>query len=114
MTSHPIDLPPFPALTSLRVYFPKSTPSVHLIDILTSISSVPVLASITLGRRMQFSFEPDLSRSWDHLDTWLVQICRNAMIEVKGDLVLALTMRREDRYPKVLLPKFKEVGKFIT
>ena len=112
ISSHPIGLPPFPALTSLRIYFPRGTPTVHLIDILSSISSVPALSSITLGRWMRFTFEPDYASTWDHLDAWLVQTGRNATVE--GDLVLALTSWRRDRVPEVLLPRFREVGKFTT
>ena len=107
----PIDLPPFPALTSLRMCFLRSTPSAHLISILTSISSVPALTSITLGNWRQFGFEPGPSSTWDDLDRWLVRIGRNARVE--GDLAVALTRRREDRVPEVLLPRFRELGKIV-
>ena len=108
-TSDPIDLPPFPNLTSLEVYFPNNTPSVHLIAILSSISSVPALTSITLGRWKGYTPEPAPSSTWDDLDRWLVQIGRNATVE--GDLVVALTRRRNYRVPEVFLPRFRELGK---
>ena len=101
-TCDPIDLPPFPALTSLRIYLLGSAPSAHLIIILSSISSVPALTSITLGRWLGFHFEPEPSGTWDNLDRLLVQIGRNAT--VGGDLVLALTGRREDRVPRCCCP----------
>ena len=111
-TPDPIDLPPFSTLTSLEIYFPRSTPSAHLIAILSFISSVPALTSITLGHWMGLTREPAPSSTWDDLDRWLVRIGRNARVE--GDLVLALTGRREDQVPEVLLPRFREVGKFVT
>ena len=112
-TCDTIDLPSFPALTSLEVYFPRSTPSAHLIAILSSISPVPALTSITLGRwTVGFTHELVPSSTWDDLDRWLVQVGRNA--RVKGELVSALTERRENRVPEVLLPRFREVGKFTT
>ena len=110
-TSDPIDLPPFPALTSLRICFPRGTPSAHLIAILSSFSSVPALTFITLGHLMGFTPEPEPSSNWDDLDRWLVRIGRNTTVE--GDLVVALTRRREDRVPEVLLPRFRELGKIV-
>ena len=111
-TSDPINLPPFPTLTSLRIYFLTGTPSAHLVAVLSSISPVPALTSITLGRWRGFHFEPEPSSTWDHLDRWLAQIGRNTAVE--GDLVPALTRRREDRIPEVLLPSLREVGKITT
>ena len=111
-TSDPIDLPPFPTLTLLRIYFLESSPSTHLITILSSISSVPALTSITLGRWIGFIPEPVPSSNWDHLDRWLVQIGRSATVE--GDLMVALTRRQEGRIPEVLLPKFIQLGKITA
>ena len=111
-TSHPIVLPQFPALTSLTIRIFESTPSPHLIDTLSSFSSVPVLASISLSSWWRFPFELDPSVTWDHLDRWLAQIAGNATVE--GGLVLMLEGWREDRVPEDFLPRFREAGKINT
>ena len=110
-TSHPIDLPQFPALTSLRISFPNITPSAELIDILSSISSSPVLAFITLEWLWPFSFESNLQNYWDHLDGFLSQMAKNTT--VRGGLVLTFARWQGGSAPEVLLPKFRKVGKIV-
>ena len=110
LTSHPINLPPFPALTSLEIYFIKTTPSAHVIDTLSSISSVPVLAFITLDCLCLFPFK--FRNSWDRLDGLLSQMAEKTTVE--GGLVLTFARWQENWAPEVLLPKFGEVGKTIV
>ena len=78
-----------------------------------SISSAPALTSITIGRRSWLPPEPDLSKiNWRNLDRWLVQLAKNTVVE--GGLVLKLTEWPRYWAPEMLLPGFREVGKFVT
>ena len=111
-TSYPIDLPPFPALTSLTLWVYRSSPSPHLVNTLSRISSARALASITLQFWWWFSPEPDPPNVWDHLDRWLVKMAENTTVE--GGLVLNLMEWQDNGVPEEFLPKFQEVGKIIT
>ena len=110
-TSHPTNLPPFPALTSLKLCVSRSCPSLHLVNTLSSISSARALASITLQFWWWCSPRPDPPSVWNHLDRWLVQMARNTTVE--GGLVLNLVTWQENGVPKSFLPTFQEVGKII-
>ena len=46
--SHLLDLPPFPVLTSLKVLAATRDPSLHLVNRLSSVSSIPALDSVEL------------------------------------------------------------------
>ena len=106
------DLPPLPVLTSLRVFIFQGTPSPQLIDVLSSISSVPALASISIEPPVWSSPGPHPSTTWGDLDRWLVRTAKNVTVE--GGLVLTL-MRWPYQYPaEVLFPKFREAGKIRT
>ena len=109
--SHAINLPPFPALTSLKIIVPGRPPSPHLVNTLSSISSVPALVSITLKRWPQPNPGSDIPTTWNGLDGWLARVAKNATIE--GGLVLTLARWPENLAPEVL-PEFREVGKIIT
>ena len=111
-TSHLIDLPPFPALTSLKIYASERIPSPHLLDTLSSISSAPALASIVLQCLWRLLSEADRSYIWDRLDTWLARMARNTTVEC--GLTLTLTRCEENPVLKTLFPKFNEVGKIKT
>ena len=110
-TSHAISLPPFPALTSLKIFVSGRPPSPHLVTTLSSISSVPALVSITLERWSQPNPGSDIPTTWNSLDGWLAWVAKNATIE--GGLVLTLAGWPENLAPEVL-PKFREVGKITT
>ena len=111
--SHPIDLPRFPALTSLKICGVKYFPTHHLISALSSISSAPALASVILDCGPWPKSGSDLPPAWDCLDMWLTQKARNP--KVKGGLVLTLARwgERENLVPETLFPKFGEVAKII-
>ena len=108
-TSHPIDLPQFPALTSLEISSSGYTPHPQLINALSSICSAPVLASIALKCWWHYTCNPDTSNSWDCLDRWLSRMAKNATVE--GGLLLTLIECPEDRSPEAFLPGFREAGK---
>ena len=110
-TSRPIDLPPFPALTSLKISVCGDAPSFHLVNVLSFISSVPVLVSIFLECWAPLRSEPGPSNTWDRLDEWLVQMDNSATVE--GGLVLELIPWGEIGSLGEFLPKFEEVGKII-
>ena len=114
LASHPIDLPRFPVLTSLKICGIEYFPTHHLIDALSSISSAPALASVILDCGSWPESGSDLSPAWDRLDMWLTQKARNP--EVKDGLVLTLARWEEGEklVPKTLFPKFGEVAKIIT
>ena len=95
----------------MKISFSRATPSADLIDILSSISSVPVLASIALEWWCSFPFESSLQNSWDRLDGLLSQMAEKTTVE--GGLVLTFARWQGDWAPEVLLPKFGEVGKII-
>ena len=111
-TSHLIDLPPFPVLTSVKIFVAARDPSPQLINTLSHISSAPALASVELECWWQFFLELAPSNTWDRLDRWLSHMASNAM--AKGGLVLTLKLWREDRFPEVLLPEFRKIGKINT
>ena len=110
--SHRIDLPPLPALTCLRMFIFPPSPSPQLIDILSSISSVPALASISIECSYWSHPEPGPSNTWAKLDGWLVQMAKNVTVE--GGLVL--TLMRWPRGERVgeFLPNFMKFGKVNT
>ena len=81
-SSCPIDLPPFPALASLKIRVCGDAPSVHLVNILSFISSVPVLVSIFLECWAPLRSEPGPSNTWDRLDEWLVQMDKALLLRV--------------------------------
>ena len=64
-TSHLIDLPPFPVLTSLKVLITAFEPSPHLINTLSPISSAPALESVELECLRQKLLS---SNTWGDLD----------------------------------------------
>ena len=109
--SHPTNLPPFPALTSLKLCVSRSCPSLHLVNTLSSIPSARALASVTLEFWWRRSPKSDPPNVWNNLDRWLVQMARNTTVE--GGLVLNLVTWQENGVPKSFLPKFQEVGKII-
>ena len=111
-TPHLVDLPPFPALTSLKIYIYGRAPSPHLINTLSSISSAPALASIFLECWWWFLSGSEPPNTWDSLDTWLVQMAGNSTVE--DGLTLTLTRWQEVRVLRALFPKFKEVGEIKT
>ena len=106
----PLDSQQFPALTSLKLYTSGRSPSPCLRDIMVSISSAPVLASVALQCWWCFlpEFHPPWD-AWDRTDVLLARMAKNAVVE--GGLVLTLADWRGDEVPKALFPKFKEVGK---
>ena len=109
-SSHLIDLPPFPVLTSLRMFIFSQNPSIELIDILSSMSSVPTLASISIERPCWSLPEPVPPHTWAHLDEWLTRMAKNTTI--KGGPVL--TLRRwpyGENLVDAFLPNFREAGK---
>ena len=109
--NHAINLPPLPALTSLEV-FTGHDPTPHLINALSSISSVPELVSVSIGCWSWPNSRSDLSTTWDSLDTRLTQMAKNATVE--GGLVLTLALCPGELVPKMLFPKFGRVAKIIT
>ena len=111
-TSHPINLPQFPALTSLKIFISGHAPSPHLINTLSPISSAPLLASIALECWWQLPSEPSPPNTWGHLDGWLSRTAKNATVE--GGLVLTLTRWLGGQVPDVFFPQFREVGKIST
>ena len=112
-TSQLIDLTQFPALTSLKICTEYALTR-YLIDVLSSISSAPALASITLDCGHWPNSGSDLPTAWNHLDIWLTQMAKNAT--VKGGLVLTLAQWQEQGklVPEMLFPKFGEVAKIIV
>ena len=106
-----IDLPPLPALTSLKIFITGHDPSPRLISTLSSISSVPALASIALESWWEFPSEPN-STTWDHLNKWLSRMAENCTVE--GGLVLIIKGRREKPVPDWFLPAFRKAGKIYT
>ena len=109
-SSQLIDLPPFPALTSMKISGRAPVP--NLISILSSISSAPVLASIELQCWWKFPLEPDSLNAWDCLDKWLTQMANNTTAE--GGLVLTLKRMHRNQVPEFFLPGFRRVGKINT
>ena len=108
-TSQLIDLTQFPALTSLKICTEGYALTRYLIDVLSSISSAPALASITLD----CGHWPNSGSDLDHLDIWLTQMAKNAT--VKGGLVLTLALSQGGKLvPEMLFPKFGEVAKTIV
>ena len=84
----PINLPPFPALVSLHISFGRNTrPSPQLINILSSISSTPSLASISIQHFLWYT-SVNLDEQWIDLDRCLARIAKNATVE--GGLTLVL------------------------
>ena len=109
-SSNLADLPPFPALTSLRIVIWDNSPSPQLLDALSSISSAPALASISIEAIWSLPVS-DCSpyTAWANLDGWLVKIAKNAAVE------LTLIRWWDGKYPAaVLFPKFAEAGKIET
>ena len=108
--NHVTDLPPFTALTSLKIFVAGYSPTPDLVNALSSVSSVPALVSVTLSCGCWSRPGSNLSTTWDILDERLAQMAKDA--GVKGDLVLTLA-----RYPQgrtwEMLPKFGEVAKII-
>ena len=102
----------FPALSSLKIFVAGRNPSPHLINTLSPISSAPVLALIALECLWKFPSKSDPSNSWELLDEWLSRVAKNTTAE--GGLVLTLKLWREGRFPEVLLPEFRKIGKINT
>ena len=112
-SSHRIDLPPLPALTCLNIFIFRRNPSPQLIDVLSSISSVPALASISIECTDWPRPEPGPPSIWADLDGWLVRMAKN--ITIKGGLVLTLMgWPQEGGQVEVFFPKFREVGEINT
>ena len=107
-----IDLPPLPALTCLRILVSPLGPSPQLIDVLSSISSVPALASISVECTNWPRPEPGSSNTWADLDGWLARMAKDTTIE--GGLVLTLMGWSQGKQVEVFFPKFREVGEIIT
>ena len=107
--SHLADLPPFPALTSLKIYIFQESPSRQLIHALSSISSVPALASISIEIRCLVLPRSADSTIWEHLDRLLVQMAKNSTVE--GGLVMTLTDWPYGDCAGVLFPEFGKAGK---
>ena len=104
-----IDLSSFPTLTSVRVRFHEGGPSRRTINILSSISSAPALASVEFqcGHCKVTKLIP--SNGWDDLDKWLALTAKHAAVG-RG---LVLTPRRwifSESYWEGLLPRFREAG----
>ena len=111
ISTSPIDLPSFPALTSLRVRLHDRHPSHRLVDVLSFISSAPALASVDIQRGYDVYNVYDLTRSntWNGVDRWLARIAKNS--KVGCDPVL--TLRRwefGESHWEGLLPMFRRAG----
>ena len=104
-----IDLPSFSALTSLRIRV-VAKPSRRIINILSSISSTPVLASICIQcGNSSTGGRPTLSGTWNDLDRWLARAAKHPALE--GGLVLNLRQWKLGESPwEVFLPRFGEAG----
>ena len=106
----PINLPSFPALTTLVIYLWIGDPSPRLTNILYSICSAPVLTSVTIEcEDWRLRKHPPLEDSWVDVDRWLSHIAKHA--EVKGSLALILERWPEGRLVwEGFMPEFRESG----
>ena len=105
----PIDLPSFPALTSLRVRLYETKPSRRVIDVLSFISSTPALASFDVQYAISDTGKPIPSDEWDDLDRWLARVAKHAVVE-RG---LVLNLRRwafSESSWEEFLQRFREAG----
>jgi hypothetical protein len=109
-TPPPIHLPSLPALTTLIIHLYEYKPSPHLLNILCSIGSVPVLTS-TIIEHIDWDYieHLPLEDSWVDVDRWLSQIAKHA--EVDGGLVLTLARWPEGKSVwDDFFPEFRESG----
>ena len=85
-----INLPSFPVLTSPQVHLYEGEHSRRIINVLSSISSAPALASIDIQYWGYDADRPTFLDMWNDLDGWLAQVARHTAVE-RG---LVLRMRR--------------------
>ena len=105
-----IDLPSFPALTSLRIHFDHEQPSHRIVTVLSSIYSTPVLASVDIRYEPYGSREPTASDTWNGLDRWLARVAEHTAVECGLVLNLRQRMSPSESSLEALFPRFREAG----
>ena len=104
----PIDLPPFPALESLRIYSYDAELTRCLMSALSSITSAPVLASIEIRYGGCYSYDPNPD-IWNDMDKWLAKIAKESKVE-RGPLVTPTEWLFRESLWEELLQRFREAG----
>ena len=105
----PIDPSSFPTLTSLRIGLFAGGPSIHLVNILESISLAPALTSIVIEYGPWETAQPVPSYLWIGMFKWLARMANRATVD--GGLVLMLrwSSSREPAW-EGLFSEFREAG----
>ena len=112
MTSTPtplMDLPSLPILTSIRVLLYIGVPSRCIVQVLSSISSTPALASIDVQCGHPEVGNIIYSEEWDGLDKWLERVAKHTAAEHSLEFAPRRWLFSESSW-EALLPRFREAG----
>lgn len=105
----PIDLLPFPALTSLEICVREIDPTCWVTSVLSSITSAPALASIKIQHwgYEEYLLDPE---KWDDMDRWLARVAERTTVERGPVVTLVRPLPFSVSPDEVVLPRFTEAG----